>query len=140
MGRRLSFAAVVVAALLVLAGCGGKKKGNNAPYRRAGTITCLKSHGFTVSTSEKDVNFIAWSAPGGGLRAWVGPRHKDDVILAFGNSVDDARQTMRAIRHFALRPPIFRYRLVRGNVVMLWAYRPSKQQKQQLLDCLNSSI
>jgi hypothetical protein len=142
MGRRLVFASIGCAALLAVAGCGssGKKHSTNV-YSRGPVIDCLRGHNFTVSTSEKDVNFIAWSAPGGGLRAWEkGTRHKVDLILAFGHSVADARQTMKAIRHYALRPPIFRYRLIRANVVILWAYRPSNAHKRLLLDCLNRSV
>ncbi len=104
-------------------------------------IDCLRKHNFTVSTSEKDVNFIAYSATGGGLRAWQnGTRHKVDLILAFGQSLQDAKQTMKAVRRFALTPPIFRFRLVRANVVIMWAYRPSKAHQALLLDCLNSSV
>lgn len=141
MGRRLGFAALACCALLLVAGCGGKKKVVGAVYHRAGTISCLKKHHYAVTTSEKDVNFIAWSAPGGGLRAWrAGTRKRGDLILAFGNSLDDAKQTMRAIKKFANRPPLFRYRFVRANVVVLYAYRPSKDEKKLLVDCLNSSV
>ena len=140
MGRRLVLASLGCAAVLLVAGCGGKKHTTNV-YSRGPVITCLRKHDFTVSTSLKDVNFIAWSAPGGGLRAWQkGTRHKVDLILAFGHSVADARQTMKAVRRYALRPPIFRYRLIRANVVIMWAYRPSQAHKKLLLDCLNSSV
>ncbi len=141
MGRRLLLASLGCCALLVLAGCGGSKKHVGAVYHRGPVITCLRSRDFTVSTSLKDVNFIAWSAPGGGLRAWEkGTKHRSDLILAFGDSVDDAKQTMKAVRRFALRPPIFRYRLVRANVVIMWAYRPSEKNKKLLLECLNRSV
>jgi len=125
---------------LVLAGCGGKKHAAGNVYHRGPVIDCLRKHNFTVSTAEKDVNFIAYSATGGGLRAWQGPRHKADLILAFGQSLQDAKQTMKAVRRFAKTPTLFRYRLVRANVVILWAYRPSDANKALLLDCLNSSV
>jgi hypothetical protein len=141
MGRRLLIAAVACCGLLLLAGCGGSKKKVGAVYHRAGTIDCLQRHHYEVTTDEKDVNFIAWSAPGGGLRAWkAGTRKKGDLILAFGNSLEDARQTMRAVRRFALRPPLFRYRFVRANVVVMYAYRPTEAEKKQLISCLNSSV
>jgi hypothetical protein len=141
MGRRLVLALLGCAALFALAGCGGGKKHSTNVYSRGPVIKCLRGHDFTVSTSLKDVNFIAWSAPGGGLRAWEnGTHHKVDLILAFGHSVADARQTMKAVRRYALRPPIFRYRIIRANVVILWAYRPSKKKQALLLDCLNRSV
>lgn len=140
MGRRFLLASLGCSALLVLAGCGAKKHAG-AVYHRAPVVTCLESNDFTVSTSLKDVNFIAWSAPGGGLRAWQkGKKHKNDLILAFGDSVDDAKQTMAAVRRFARRPPIFRYRLIRANVVIMWAYWPSEKNKKLLIECLNASV
>jgi hypothetical protein len=140
MGRRsvfLSFFCVVV-----LTGCGGSKQA--APvgevYKRAGVATCLRSHGFTVSTSEKDMNFIAYTATAGGLRAWKPKVHRKlDLILAFGANGDDAKQTMRAIRQFALRPPLFRFRLRKANAVILWAYRPSAANVAMLAGCLRQS-
>ena len=141
MGRRLVLASLGCAAVLAVAGCGGTKKHGTNVYSRGPVISCLRDHNFTVSTALKDVNFIAWSAPGGGLRAWENrTHHKVDLILAFGHSVADARQTMKAVRRYALRPPIFRYRLIRANVVIMWAYRPSKANKKLLLDCLNRSV
>lgn len=101
---------------------------------------CLRSNGFTVSTSEKDMNFIAYTATGGGLRAWKPKKHrKVDLILAFGANGDDARQTMTAIKRFALRSPVFRFRLRRANAVILWAYRPSERNKALLDSCLKAS-
>jgi hypothetical protein len=65
---------------------------------------------------------------------------KTDVILAFGADGADAQQTIRAIRRFAPRPPLFRYRLRNANVVILWAYRPSKAKKLLLAKCLAVSV
>src|ERR1041384_3912748 len=109
MGRRLL---MVSGCVLLLAGCGGKKQAEEpigGLYRRAPVISCLRAHNFTVSTRLNDVNFIAYSATGGGLRAWENGTHKQvDLILAFGQSNADARQTLHAIKRFARRPPIFR--------------------------------
>jgi hypothetical protein len=94
-----------------------------------------------VSTSLSDVNFVAYSATGGGLRAWENGTHKQvDLILAFGQSNDDARQTLRAMARFARRPPLFRWRERRANVVTLFAYRPSARNLRLVRSCLNRSI
>ena len=140
MGRRVVFLSFFCA--LVLTGCGGSKE--QAPvgevYKRAGVATCLRSHGFTVSFQEKDMNFIAYTATAGGLRAWKPKKHrKTDLILAFGADGEDAKQTMRAIRQFALRPPLFRFRLRKANAVILWAYRPSVANVALLDGCLRQS-
>jgi hypothetical protein len=140
MGRRhLIF---LVCCALLLAGCGSKKNTFvGHVYHRDAVATCLRSHGFTVSKSEKDMNFIAYTATGGGLRAWKPKKHrKADLILAFGANGDDAKQTVRAIKRFALRPPLFRYRLRNANVVILWAYRPSQANKALLSSCLDASV
>jgi hypothetical protein len=141
MGRRVVFLSFLCA--LVLTGCGGSKQ-QAAPvgevYKRAGVATCLRSHGFTTSTSEKDMNFIAYTATAGGLRAWKPKKHrKTDLILAFGADGEDAKQTLRAIRQFARRPAIFRFRLRKANAVILWAYRPSAKNVALLDGCLRQS-
>jgi len=135
MGRRLI---VLFACALVVAGCGGKAKPKvGTVYTLQPTAACLRAHGFTVSTKEKDVNFIAFAAPGGGLRART---KKADLIIAFGQNGRDRRQIMKAVKRFARRPPIFRYRIARANIVMLWAYRPSKRQKAILDGCLSQQV
>jgi hypothetical protein len=142
MGRRhLLFIAWCV---LLLAGCGGSKKTPTVVghlFHRGPVATCLRGHGFTVSTSEKEMNFIAYTATGGGLRAWKPKKHRKlDLILAFGADGEDAKQTMRGIKRFALRPPLFRYRARNANAVILWAYRPSEANKALLSFCLVSSV
>ena len=133
MGRRLI---PLFACALFLAGCGGKSKSVSAVYRLAPTVACLRTHGFKVSTKERDVNFIAYAAPGGGLRA----RKKGaDVIVAFGLNAGDRKQIMVAVKRFARRPPIFRYRIGRSNVVVLWAYRPSPKNSATVNTCLAHS-
>ena len=140
MGRRhlIFFACFGV----LLAGCGSKKTTYvGHVFHRDAVAACLRGHGFTVSTSEKDMNFIAYTATGGGLRAWKPKAHrKADLILAFGADGEDAKQTIRGIKRFALRPPIFRYRVRHANAVILWAYRPSEANKAILFSCLNFSV
>jgi hypothetical protein len=142
MVRRLLYVCFSVGCALILAACGAKKAQYvGQVYSRGPVAQCLRSHGFTVSTGEKDMNFIAYTATGGGLRAWKPKKHrKADLILAFGADGADAKQTMTAIRRFARRPPIFRYRVRIANAVILWAYRPSNVNKAMLDSCLNSSV
>ncbi len=140
MARRAALLTACCA--LLLTGCGGKKTPTfvGQVYSRGPVAKCLTAHGFTTSTDEHDMNFIAYTATGGGLRAWKPKVHrKIDVILAFGADGEDAKQTMTAIKRFALRPPLFRYRLRKANAVILWAYRPSKASVALLDGCLNQS-
>jgi hypothetical protein len=133
MARRLAL--LSCCCCLLLTGCGSKKAAFvGEVYSRGPVAKCLAAHGFTVSTSEKDMNFIAYTATGGGLRAWKPKVHrKVDLILAFGADGDDARQTMTAIK------PLFRFRLRKANAVILWAYRPSQANVAMLDGCLNAS-
>jgi hypothetical protein len=144
MVRRLPFLILAACGVLALAACGGTKKAQvavSSVFTRAPVATCLESHGFSTSTSEKDMNFIAFTATGGGLRAWKPKVHrKSDLILAFGADGDDAAQTIKAIRRFAKKSKVFRYRLRNANVVILWAYRPTKADTTVLRDCLRASI
>jgi len=141
MGRRFL---ILSGCALLLAGCGGKKQAVEPPgglYHRGPFIACLRAHNFTVSTSLNDVNFVAYSATGGGLRAWENGTHRQvDLIVAFGQSNDDARQTLRAMARFARKPPIFRWRERRANAVTLFAYRPSMRNLALVQSCLNRSI
>ena len=140
MGRRL---VIVGGCALLLAGCGGTKKEAEVGslYKRGPVISCLRGHNFTVSTQLRDVNFIAYTATGGGLRAWEnGTNRQVDLIVAFGQSSADARQTLKGMKRFANRPPIFRWRIRRANAVVSFAYRPSQKNEQLLLSCLNGSI
>jgi hypothetical protein len=140
MARRLAL--LFFLCVLLVTGCGSTKKQAvvGEVYKRAGVATCLKAHGFTVSTNEKDMNFIAYTATGGGLRAWKPKKHrKTDLIIAFGADGDDAKQTMTAIKRFALRPALFRFRLRKANAVILWAYRPTPAKVALLDGCLAQS-
>jgi hypothetical protein len=140
MGRRLL---MLGGCALLLSGCGGRKKEAEVGslYKRGPVVSCLRAHNFTVSTQLKDINFIAYTATGGGLRAWEnGTNRQVDLILAFGQSGADARQTLRAMKRFANRPPIFRWRIRRANAVISFAYRPSTKNQQLLVRCLNASV
>jgi hypothetical protein len=136
MGRRLI---PIVASALLLAGCGGTSH-KAAPvgpvYTLGPTAKCLRAQHFKVSTREKDVNFIAYAAPGGGLRA---RKKGTDLIIAFGLNGQDRKQILVAVKRFARRSAIFRYRIGRANVVLLWAYRPSPTSRALAERCLAGS-
>src|SRR5712691_9231621 len=134
MGRRLL---IVGGCALLLAGCGGKKHGSGKVYNLAPAVKGLRSHGFAVSTKQKDVGFIAFSAPDGGLRARKG---QTDLIVAFGNSSDDRHQILLGVQRFAQQAPIFRYRIGRATLLMMFSYQPSAATEKLVIGCLNSSV
>ena len=106
-------------------------------YSLEPTALCLRSQGFTVTTKQKDVGFIADSASGGGLRARNG---RLDVIVAFGGGAVERHQIVLGVRRLARQSQIFAYRIGRANVVMMWAYPPSDEAKSALVACLNMSV
>ena len=151
MGRRPVFLIVCVALLCgpLLGGCGGDdgNSGNATTstgprltvYARAPTMACLRRKGLRVTTDAKSVGFIAYTAVGGALRA---RRPKGaDVIMAFGADGDDAAQTLIGINRAATteRGRLFKTKLRRSNVAILWAYRPTKNQKRNVYGCLKSA-
>jgi hypothetical protein len=139
MGRRLLG---LCACAALLAGCGGGSDKQSAHtsaggiYLLDGTASCLEGEGFTISRKEKDVGFIAYSAPAGGLRA---TKKGADVIIAFGNNARDRRRLLKGVKQFARRSAIFRYRYGLQNVVVLWAYRPAKAKEKLVAGCLRES-
>jgi hypothetical protein len=143
-GRSLS----LLLCALVLAGCGGDDEAATTTkpgpqqvvrYARQPTMACLKRDGYDVSTRAKDVGFIAYTAVGGGLRA--AKPGGGDVIMAFGVDGDDAAQTLTGINQAETTKhgKLFRVRLRRSNVAVLWAYLPTTAQKKAVYGCLESA-
>jgi hypothetical protein len=123
--------------VLLLAACGGSKPRAGRVYSVGSTARCLRSEGFTVSTRQKDVGFIAYSASGGALRARKG---RLDVIVAFGGGAIERHQILLGVGRLARQSQIFAYRIGRANVVMMWAYAPARQAQTALIGCLNTSV
>jgi hypothetical protein len=135
MGRRTITLGLLAAAL---AGCGGSS--SSAPavpvYKQGPTEACLRNHGYAIRHSAKDVGFIAFASTGGSLRATKGKNA--DVILAFGNDGDAARQTLDAVRRNPkiANSAIFRYRIRKANVVAFWVFRPKQGVAKVVYGCL----
>src|SRR6188472_4498732 len=133
-GRALS----LLLCALALGGCGGDEetattttsttggKASVVRYARGPTTTCLTSKGYDVSTDAKKVGFVAYTAVGGGLRA--SKRGGGDVIMAFGVDGDDAAQTLKGIAKASPHAKLFRTKLRKSNVAILWAYLPTAPQ------------
>jgi hypothetical protein len=148
MGRRPVLLLFCVA---LLGGCGGDGNGDAegetatttasqvTRYARAPTMACLRRKGLRVTTTAKDVGFIAYTAVGGALRA----RRPNgaDVIMAFGVDGDDAAQTLVGIRRAetTAKGRLFRVPLRRSNVAIIWAYRPTPNQKKNVYGCLKAA-
>jgi hypothetical protein len=135
MGRRSVILALLVAAC---AGCGGESSSKPAVpvYRQGPTETCLRNHGYAIRHSAKAVGFIAFASVGGSLRATK--RRDADVILAFGNDGNAARQTLDAVRRNPkiANSAIFRYRIRKANVVAFWVFRPKQPVERVVYGCL----
>jgi hypothetical protein len=149
MGRRPLL--LLVLCVTLLGGCGGDGDGSangetattTAPrvtvYARAPTMACLRRRGLRVTTTAKAVGFIAYTAVGGALRA----RRPNgaDVIMAFGVDGDDAAQTLLGINRAPTTEQgrLFKTKLRRSNVAILWAYPPTANQKKNVYGCLKSA-
>jgi len=146
MGRR---PLPLLLCVLVLVGCGGDGDDaatkattttgtlNVVRYARQPTVSCLERAGYDVSTRAKAVGFIAYTAVGGGLRAQKSGG--GDVIMAFGVDGDDAAQTLTGVEKASKRAKLFRVKLRRSNVAILWAYLPTPAQKKAVYGCLQTA-
>jgi hypothetical protein len=141
-GRSLS----LLLCVLALAGCGGDDDAATTTtagpqpvvrYARAPTMACLKRKHYHVTTRPKQVGFIAYTAVGGGLRATK--PSGGDVIMAFGVDGDDAAQTLTGVEKASKRAKLFRVKLRRSNVAILWAYLPTPAQKKAVYGCLQTA-
>jgi hypothetical protein len=121
-----------IGAVGVLAACGGD--GGGGTYSPDATASCLRDRGArSVSTASDDLDLIADSAPGGGLRAEVGEQ-EIEVQIAFGRTEGDADSLESAYQPFMDE---FGGHLEReGNAVMAWSFDPSDSEKELVTGCL----
>lgn len=122
---------VALAAVLVLAGCGGGDD-DDEPYRLAATRQCLERANLRVTT--RGLDFVARTALAGSIRARLATNR---VTLAFGRTEDDAVAIERAYRRFAGRGvPLDRVLARDRNVVLLWGEPPSAREDERIRGCL----
>ena len=122
----------VLASVLVVGGCGGRLP----VYELEATKRCLEEQGLTVSTRNQDLDFVALTALGGGLRTKV-----DDKVLgmAFGETAEDGERIENAYRRFAPKGyPIQDVIRRDRNAVMLWALPPTPEEHGLVTGCLKT--
>lgn len=126
-------AALASATCLAVPACGGDAPAG--PYELAPTRECLRAQNVVVSST--DLDFVASTALGGGLRARLAG---NEVVLAFGENDEDGEAIEQAYRKFAgknigLQDVLMRER----NVVLVWAGKPSADQLERVTGCLRSN-
>ena len=118
---------LVVAIVVLAAGCGGK-----ANYTRAKTRACLAEH----ARIGGKLDFVASTATGG---AFVAHLDGNFVTVLFGEDESDAEELEGAYQRFAFPnvrvglPDVLRRE---GNAVMLWHEHPSDDELETVEDCL----
>jgi hypothetical protein len=123
----------------LLAACGPAQGPPDDFYEVGSTRDCLKDAGFRITTSQKEVGFITWTAPAGGFRAYV-PRGRKSLTIAFGNTKEEAQQMVRAFQAQA-RTSRERRRLRsllegQGNAVLVWITEPTLEEQELVRGCL----
>ena len=124
---------------LVAAACGGSTS-STKPFLPAPTAACLRTQGFTVSTRQKDLQFVIALADNGGLLAHTA-KNENTLQIAFTNGPRDAVDEFRAIERVApkeLRLHIRDVASIARNAVLLWTIAPTAKQQQTVVDCLKS--
>jgi hypothetical protein len=121
-------AVAAAAAVLLAAGCGGKKS-----YTLPETRACLVAQPGVAVT--RKVDFVASTALGGAVRADLPGTNA--VTIAFALDKDETERIADAYRRFrganigiedVLRP--------QRNAVLLWKEHPSPAQETLITDCL----
>lgn len=135
MSRRAGAAGAIL--LLVAAGCGAR---SSKPYTAAGTVDCLRKHGFTqVTSAPGKVGFIAAFAPNGGVRA----RAADGNVLTIAFAADEAGTAGTRSAFKAHATPFYKKRIAdilqtERNAVFVWTTAPSQEQIDTVKGCLGS--
>ena len=92
----------------------------------------MRADDIPVTTRVKD--FVANTAPGGALRAPLG---RNEVVIVFGASRDDAIGLQNAYERFGTDRPGVEDRVLRTrNVVLVWAGPPSPEELDRITACL----
>ncbi|MFL5953540.1 MAG: hypothetical protein ACJ76I_05475 [Gaiellaceae bacterium] len=121
--------AILLAAVAVLAGCGGSKHA----YSLAATERCATKPPLNAKLSRK-VDFVASTASQGAVRMHLA---HNDVTVLFSQDTEEADNLARAYRHFrASNVGVEDILRLKNNVVMLWRVHPSDSDQQKLGNCL----
>jgi uncharacterized lipoprotein YajG len=121
--------AILLAAVAVLAGCGG----SNKAYSLAPTERCATKPPLSAKLSRK-VDFVASTASQGAVRMHLAD---NDVTVLFSQDAQEAGNLARAYRHFrASNVGVEDILRVKNNVVMLWRVHPGDTDQQNLVNCL----
>jgi hypothetical protein len=130
--RRAAIPILVVA--LFAAGCGAR---SNKLFTAKGTIACLKTKGFIVTTDPAQVGFIAAFAEHGGAKATTPTGNV--VTIAFTKDETTVKDTANAFKAHAskqLRPHFSDVLRTNRNVVMVWTTTPASDDDQKVEGCL----
>ena len=134
MPRALGIA-LVLAAALVVAGCGVR---SSKPFNAQSSAGCLKSHGFTgVTTNPIAVGFIAAFADRGGIRA----RSPSGNLLTIAFTADagstgSTEDSFRAHAPKKLRPHMSDIMETNRNAVLVWTTTPDPGELGTATACL----
>jgi hypothetical protein len=127
--------ALVLAAALVVAGCGVR---SSKPFNAQPSAGCLKSHGFTgVTTNPIAVGFIAAFADRGGIRA----RSPSGNLLTIAFTADagstgSTEDSFRAHAPKKLRPHMSDIMETNRNAVLVWTTTPDPGELGTATACL----
>ena len=105
---------LLLAAPLVLAGCGGS-------YSVARTSHCLKHKGATINFPSSQ---IASTARGGGIEVWLDDRN---VNIGFGRTTGEAKRLLRL--YGSVGNPNHERIYQRRNAVVAWDIKPPPARK-----------
>jgi hypothetical protein len=133
---RSSLLLLLAVSLVALAACGSTVQ---KAYLPGPTASCLRQHGFEVSTT-KGIPLAESAAANGGLRASP-PSGDNTLVIGFAadaKAADELRRSIRRLAPVSLRPRLRDIMSTSRNAVLVWTVSPTPALQQTTLGCLSS--
>ena len=127
---------LALALVLLAVGCGKVKPKTPNVFTLDATKECLEDDaGYRTNTARSAVGWLAFTASGGAVRAYVGG--DNSVVVVFGENDQEAADIVTAFRRVTPNKKRAASLLEpRGNAVINWISEPTPEDLHAVRNCL----